>query len=111
MVSRNRVTEEDAKVNFLNSNHKALHIPNKISEKDFDGWIQERGLYFPSDVDGRYEKLFAMSDTNEKPLDTSVILCRYGKGKYVYTALSFFRQLPAGVPGAYKLLVNLLEQP
>jgi hypothetical protein len=110
-VSRERVTEEDAKVSFLNPQHAALNVPNKITEQDFDGWIQERGLYFPSDIDARYEKLFVMNDTNEKPTDSSVILCNYGKGKYVYTGLSFFRQLPAGVPGAYILLVNLLEKP
>jgi len=109
-VSRDRVTEEDAKVTFLNAQHTVLNMPNKISEKDFDGWIQERGLYYPSDVDSNYVKLFSMNDTNEKPLDSSVILCNYGKGKYVYTGLSFFRQLPAGVPGAFKLLVNLLEK-
>jgi hypothetical protein len=109
-LSRDRVTEEDAKITFLNSQHAALNYPNKISEKDFEGWIQERGLYYPSEVDSHYVKLFSMNDTNEKPLDSSVILCNYGKGKYVYTGLSFFRQLPAGVPGAYKLLVNLLDK-
>jgi len=109
-LSRDRVTEEDAAVTLLNAQHRALIFPNKITTKDFDGWIQERGLYFPADVDTQYTKLFSMNDTGEKPSDTSTIIADYGKGKYIYTSLSFFRELPAGVPGAYRLLVNFLEQ-
>jgi LmbE family N-acetylglucosaminyl deacetylase len=108
-LSRDRVTEEDAAVTLLNAQHRALTFPNKITTKDFDGWIQERGLYFPSDVDAKYTKLFSMNDTGEKPLDNSTIYAEYGKGKFIYTGLSFFRELPAGVPGAYRLLVNFLE--
>jgi LmbE family N-acetylglucosaminyl deacetylase len=109
-ISRDRVTEEDAPVTILASQHPALNSPNKISSNDFDGWIQERGLYFPTEVDEHYTKLFSMNDSGEKPLDASTIVCSYGQGKYVYTSLSFFRELPAGVPGAYRLLVNLLEK-
>lgn len=110
-ISRDRVTQEDSPVKLLLPQHSALNFPHRISEEDFNGWIQERGLYFPTDIDMRYEKLLAMHDIGEQPLETAVILCNYGKGRYVYTGLSFFRQLPAGVPGAYKLLVNLLEKP
>lgn len=109
-LSRDRVTEEDAVVTILNPQHKALNFPNKITTKDFDGWIQERGLYFPTEADAKYTKLFSMNDAGEKPLDSSTIYAEYGKGKFIYTGLSFFRELPAGVPGAFRLMVNFLEQ-
>lgn len=108
-LSRDRVTEEDAKVKFLLPNHPLLNFPNKISEKDFDGWIQERGLYFPNVWDNNYDALLEMNDTGESPKDGSLLYAKYGKGIYVYTGLSFFRELPAGVPGAYKLFVNLIS--
>jgi hypothetical protein len=109
-LSSDRVTEEDAVVTILNPQHKVLNFPNKITNNDFDGWIQERGLYFPTEIDAKYTKLFSMSDTGEKSLDNSTIYAEYGKGKFIYTGLSFFRELPAGVPGAFRLMVNFLEQ-
>ena len=105
-----RVTEEDAKVTFTKPNHAALNSPNKITEKDFDGWVQERGLYFADDIDPKYETILRMNDTNEAANDGSLLIANYGKGKFVYTSLSFFRQLPAGVPGAYRLFANLLSK-
>ena len=104
-----RVTDETAPVIFLAADHPALNIPNKISKADFDGWVQERGAYFPSKWDEHYVPLFAMSDPKEKQPDSSVLVAKYGKGYYVYTGLGFFRQLPAGVPGAYRLFANLVS--
>lgn len=108
-ISRNRVTEENAEVKFLLPQHKSLNYPNKITPKDFEGWIQERGLYFLSEVDKRYQQPLQMKDTDESPSDGSLIIADYGRGKFVYTGLSFFRELPAGVTGAYKLFVNLIS--
>ena len=104
-----RVTDENAPVIFLAADHPALNIPNKITKADFDGWVQERGAYFPSKWDEHYVPLFAMSDPGEKQPDSSVLVAKYGKGYYVYTGLGFFRQLPAGVPGAYRLFANLVS--
>ncbi len=104
-----RVTDENAPVIFLAADHPALNIPNKISPADFDGWVQERGAYFPSKWDAHYIPLLAMSDPNEKQPDSSVLVAKHGKGYYVYTGLAFFRQLPAGVPGAYRLFANLVS--
>lgn len=110
-ISRNRVTEEDADVQFLHKNHPALNYPNRIGPEDFENWVQERGLYFPENIDSNYTSLLRMSDKDSQhPLDNSIILTRYGKGKYVYTGISFFRQLPAGVPGAIRLFVNLISK-
>lgn len=109
-ITRDRVTDEHAAVTFLKPDAQVLNTPNKITQKDFEGWIQERGLYFVSGVDSNYQKVFAMNDKGEQPLDGSLIVCNYGKGKYVYTGLSFFRELPAGVPGAYRLFVNLISK-
>ncbi len=104
-----RVTDENASVIFLAADHPALNLPNKITQADFDGWVQERGAYFPSKWDEHYVPLFAMSDPGEKQPDSSVLVAKYGKGYYVYTGLGFFRQLPAGVPGAYRLFANLVS--
>jgi hypothetical protein len=109
-LSRDRVTEEDAPVTFLDAASPLLNTPNKITAKDFDGWIQERGLYFPADVDSSYKKLLSINDTGEKPLTNAVIYTDYGTGRYVYTGLSFFRELPAGVPGAFKLFANFIAK-
>lgn len=109
-ISRERVTDENSAVVLLNPKDSLLNFPNKITEKDFRGWIQERGLYFPDEVDVRYKKLLSMHDEGEKPLETSIIYCRFGKGKFVYTGLSFFRELPAGVPGAFRLFANLISK-
>lgn len=110
-ISRDRVTDEKAEVKFLNEKHPALNYPNSISTKDFDGWVQERGIYFATETDKNYEALLSMSDPEEKAGSGSLIVAKYGKGNFVYTGLAFFRQLPAGVPGAYRLFVNLLSLP
>lgn len=108
-LSRKRVTEEDAPVPF-DKNDPALNHPNKITEADFDGWVQERGLYFAENIDKRYRTPLAMNDKGEASHNGSLLIAPYGKGKFVYTSLSFFRQLPAGVPGAYRLFLNLLNK-
>ncbi|MEO5961457.1 MAG: NEW3 domain-containing protein, partial [Opitutaceae bacterium] len=105
-----RVTDETAPVTILAPEHPALNVPNKITTADFDGWVQERGAYFPSTWDKeRFATLFAMSDPGEKQPDSSVLVAQHGKGYYVYTGIGFFRQLPAGVPGAYRLFANLVS--
>jgi hypothetical protein len=86
-----------------------LNTPNKISEKDFEGWVQERGLYFPDKWDANYEVILSMNDPGEGPKDSGLLIAKYGEGHYIYTGLSFFRQLPEGVPGAYKLFANLVS--
>ncbi|MCF8258856.1 MAG: PIG-L family deacetylase [Flavobacteriales bacterium] len=107
-LGRERVTEEDAKVTLLLPDHPALTSPNRITEADFDGWVQERGLYFASVWDAAYTAPLRMNDTGQKPEDGSLLIAKHGKGHFVYTGISFFRQLPAGVPGAYRLLANLI---
>lgn len=108
-VSRERVTEEDAKVTMMYPEHFLLNSPNKITEKDFDNWVQERGLYFVKDFNDNYQSLLSMSDSGENIASGNLIYTQHGKGLYIYTGLSFFRQLPAGVPGATRLFVNLIE--
>lgn len=110
-ISRDRVTNEKAEVKFSNEKHSALNFPNTITQKDFEGWVQERGIYFATDIDKQYETIFTMNDPNEKASDGSLIIGKYGKGNFVYTGLVFFRELPAGIPGAYRLFVNLLSLP
>lgn len=110
-ITRNRVTDEKSKVVFLNDTIGLLKYPNPITEADFNGWVQERGIYFAGDIDSNYVKVFAMNDPGEKSDQGSLIMARYGKGYFVYTGLAFFRQLPAGVPGAYRLFVNIISQP
>ncbi len=107
-ISRSRVTDEEAKVNFLIPNHKALNYPNKITEKDFEGWIQERSIYNAENTDTAFKKILSMKDPGEKEQEGSLIIADYGKGRFVYTGLVFFRELPAGVPGAYRLFANLI---
>lgn len=109
-LSRDRVTEEDAVVSFVDPKHAALNYPNKITKADFNNWVQERGLYFATDINQNYETVLSMNDVGEAPNNGSLITANYGKGKFVYTSLSFFRQLPAGVPGAYRLFANLLAK-
>lgn len=108
-LSRDRVTDENAKVTFLAKDHRALQYPNKITSADFEGWVQERGLYFPNVWSKEYTPILSMQDSGETPKKGSLLIAQYGKGNYVYTGLSFFRELPAGVPGAYKLFANLLS--
>lgn len=107
-ISRNRITDDEAKVNFLLPDHKALNFPNKISDKDFEGWVQERSIYNAENADTSFKKILSMKDPGEKAQDGSVIIADYGKGRLVYSGLVFFRELPAGVPGAYRLFANLI---
>ena len=110
-ISRNRVTEEQAVVTIRETQHPVLNYPNKITAEDFTGWKQERGLYFASKIDSIYQRPLLMNDTGEDPQDGSLIIANYGKGRYIYTGLAFFRQLPAGVTGAIRLFANLIEKP
>jgi LmbE family N-acetylglucosaminyl deacetylase len=108
-LSRERVTVEEAPVRFLNPSHPLLNQPNRITGQDFADWVQERGLYFPGEFDSRYEPLLEMNDPGESPLKGGILTAAMGKGRYVFTPLAFFRQLPAGVPGAYRLFANLVS--
>ena len=110
-ISRDRVTDDNAEVTFTNPKHPVLNTPNVITSKDFEGWVQERGIYFATELDPHYETVFSMHDPNEKPSNGSLIIAKHGKGNFVYTGLVFFRELPAGIPGAYRLFVNLLSLP
>jgi hypothetical protein len=111
-LSRTRVTDENAEVRVLLPNHIALNSPNKITSKDFEGWIQERSIYQADQIDStHYDALLAMHDANEPESNGSLIIAKYGKGNFVYTGLVFFRELPAGVPGAYRLMANLIALP
>ena len=105
-----RVTDENAVVTFLAPNHPALTTPNRLGPADFTGWVQERGAYFPSTWDeAKFTALLAMHDPGAAPLTSSILVAPYGQGYFVYTSLAFFRQLPAGVPGAYRLFANLVS--
>ena len=105
-----RVTDENAPMTFLAPDHPALNTPNKITPADFEGWTQERGIYFPAEWDHEhFTALLACNDKDEEPLQSGLLVARHGKGYFVYTGLSFFRQLPAGVPGAYRLFANLVS--
>lgn len=108
-VSRERVTDENAEMRILAPAHPVIKGPNPITSKDFDGWVQERGLYFPDKWDEQFTAILSSNDQGEEPLDGSLLIAPYGKGWYTYTALSWFRELPAGVPGAYRLFVNILS--
>jgi LmbE family N-acetylglucosaminyl deacetylase len=110
-ISRERVTDENSNVIFLIPEHPVLNYPNKISTNDFENWIQERGIYFANEIDTNYVSILEMNDKGENPSKGSLIVAKYGKGNFIYTGLSFFRELPAGVPGAYRLFVNLLNIP
>ncbi|GGZ50529.1 PIG-L family deacetylase [Mesonia mobilis] len=108
-ISYDRVTDEFSKVHFLAKDHPVLNTPNKITQKDFEGWVQERGLYFPYEWSEEFTPILGMKDEGENELKGSLLVANYGKGHYVYTGLSFFREFPAGVSGAYKLFANLLS--
>lgn len=108
-LGRSRVTEEQAEVRFLLPNHSLLNKPNQLSSNDFDGWVQERGLYFAQQWDPAWTPLLGMNDRGEEEQKGSLLVGRYGKGSVVYCALSLFRQCPQGVPGAFRLLQNLVE--
>ena len=108
-ISRDRVTDEHAEVTILAKNHSVMNFPNKITTADFNGWVQERGLYFPNTWSKEYTAILSMHDKGETPKNGSLLVAKYGKGNYIYTGLSFFRELPAGVSGAYKLFANMLS--
>lgn len=108
-LSRNRVTKEEAEATFLKPKHPLLNTPNKLTKTDFEGWVQERGLYFADEWDEQYETVIAWNDPGEKSQEGSVLVADYGKGHFIFTGISFFRQLPAGVPGAYRLMTNMIS--
>jgi LmbE family N-acetylglucosaminyl deacetylase len=108
-VSRGRVTDETAKVTILAKKHSVMNFPNKIEASDFKGWVQERGLYFPNKWGKEFTPILSMNDTGETAKEGSLLVAKHGKGYYMYTGLSFFRELPAGVSGAYKLFANMLS--
>ena len=108
-VGGERVTVEEAPIEFPNPKDALLNVPNKITDADFVGWVQERGLYFPSEWDAQYQSLFASHDPGEKDSKGATLVARYGKGTYIYSPLAWFRQLPAGVPGAYRIFANFLS--
>lgn len=108
-ITHDRVTVEEAPVTFLKPDHPLLNEPNKITQSDFDGWVQERGLYFTEDWDPRYETVIACHDPGEPERPGGELYARYGKGVFIYTCYDWFRELPAGVPGAYKLFANLVS--
>ncbi|MDT0690661.1 PIG-L family deacetylase [Salegentibacter sp. F188] len=108
-LSRDRVTDENAEVRFLAEDHPLLNYPNKINKEDFENWVQERGLYFPSAWAPEFTPVLSMNDQGETPKDGSLLVAKYGEGYYIYTGISFFREFPAGVPGAYKLFANMIS--
>ena len=108
-ISRDRVTEENAEIRFLDPKNTVLNYPNKLDVLDFKGWVQEQGLYYPEEWDKNFKTVISSNDKGEKPKDSAILVATYGKGHYIYTGLSFFRELPAGVAGAYKLFANLIS--
>ncbi|MBD3581109.1 PIG-L family deacetylase [Flavobacterium selenitireducens] len=108
-LSRDRVTEEDAEVRFLDPKNPILNYPNKITSTDFDGWKQERGLYYPNEWDKAFTPVISANDKGETPKNGAILVAKYGNGHYIYTGLSFFRELPEGVPGAFRLIANMIS--
>ena len=108
-LSRDRVTVEGAEVRFLLPDHPVLNFPNKITAADFEDWVQERGLYFPNEWDERYAAILSSNDPNEPPRNGGLLVAEYGEGHFIYTGYSWFRELPAGVPGAYRVFANLIS--
>lgn len=108
-LSRGRITDEQSSVSIINENHPVLNYPNKITARDFEGWVQERGLYFPGEWSSNFTSVLSMNDPGESELQGGILVAPYGKGYYIYSGLSWFRQLPAGVPGAFRLFSNLLS--
>jgi len=107
--SDSRVSEETAEISVLEPNHVVMNYPNKITQKDFEGWVQERGLYFPSAWDSHYTAVLSAHDEGEEAKNGGLLIAEYGKGHFVYTGYSWFRELPAGVPGAYRIFSNILS--
>jgi hypothetical protein len=108
-LSRDRVTDENSEVTILAPDHEIMQFPNKITKNDFEGWVQERGLYFPDKWSSDFTPLLSMNDKGESPKEGSLLVTKYGDGYFIYTGLSFFRELPAGVPGAYRLFTNMIS--
>lgn len=108
-LSRDRVSDETAGVKIIAPDHPVLHYPNEIRQSDFNDWVQERGLYFPGKWSKEFTPILEMNDPGESPKKGSLLIAPYGKGNYIYTGLSFFRELPAGVAGAYKLFANMIS--
>ena len=108
-LSRGRITDEQSSVSIINENHPVLNYPIKITARDFEGWVQERGLYFPGEWSSNFTSVLSMNDPGESELQGGILVAPYGKGYYIYSGLSWFRQLPAGVPGAFRLFSNLLS--
>ena len=108
-ISRDRVTNENAEVRVLAPDHPLMNVPNKITADDFKGWVQERGLYFPNKWDPAWTPILSCNDPGEKPLDGGLLVAKSGSGYFIYTGYSWFRQLPAGVPGAYRLFANMVS--
>ena len=108
-ISRDRVTDENAEVRFLTPDNSILNYPNKITQDDFKGWKQEQGLYYPNEWDPHFTAILSANDKGEKPKNGALLVAKYGKGNYIYTGLSFFRELPEGVSGAFRLLANMIS--
>jgi len=108
-IARDRITVEEAPITMLDPEHAVFNEPNDITAADFEGWVQERGLYFAETWDDRYQALTQGSDPGEDPLKGALLVAEYGKGFFVYTGFSFFRELPAGVPGAFRLFANMVS--
>jgi LmbE family N-acetylglucosaminyl deacetylase len=109
IVDDERVTDETAPVRFLQPGHRLLNFPNKITQRDFEGWIQERGLYFPKEWDSHYTAILSTNDKGEPPLNAGLLVAKYGKGNYIHTSMVWYRQLRAGVPGGYRVFANLIS--
>ena len=108
-ISRDRVTEENAEVRFLEPENPILNYPNKITSKDFEGWKQEQGLNYPYEFDKNFTPIISSNDKGETPKNGAILHCKYGKGNYIYTGISFFRELPEGVSGAFRLMANMIS--
>jgi hypothetical protein len=109
IVNDDRVTDENAPITFLEPNHPLLNSPNKMGPDDFVGWIQERGVYYPKEWDPQFHALLQSNDPGEAPLKGGLLVADYGKGKYIYTSMVWYRQLRAGIPGAYRMLANMIS--
>jgi len=108
-LSSLRVTDENAKMTFLQPAHAVLNVPNKITDADFDNWVQERSIYLPDQWDAKFVPILGAADPGESPPNSALLVAEYGKGHFVYTSLVFFRELPAGNPGAFRLFANLVS--
>jgi hypothetical protein len=109
ILGNERITDENAPISFLEPDHPLLNSPNKLNQDDFKDWIQERGLYYPREWDQQFKALLQSNDPNEQPLKGGLLVADYGKGHYIYTSMVWYRQLRAGVPGAYRMLANMIS--